>query len=322
MKKLLNLKYAAFWFAMMSGLLITSCNNDELFDVMGSKENKVYLNTQSWGPVDAPKNSVVFNVTNTPVGSIIANADKIETKFAVQCTHAAASDIVIRFETDNSLIADGYSALPNGVRVTMDKSELLIPKGSTVSGDSITVSVSSDNLGLLIPGQYMTPVKIASVTNARLSDNLTAAFLLVRTSFTNCIDQATSVPGTAAGRTGWKANVNGTDQGNKLFDNSRNTYFYGNNFTVEVDLGTVHENITGLALGYYSRTYSMKSAVIYTSVTGTDNYESQGSTTFPSSTPQYVQFYSPVRARYVKVVVGSGFSASGVAMSEFNVYQQ
>ncbi|MEL7587183.1 MAG: DUF1735 domain-containing protein [Prolixibacteraceae bacterium] len=322
MRNLINLKYTALWFAMIGGLLIQSCNDDEQFDVTGSRENKVYLNIQSWGPVDAPKNSVVFNVTNTPVGSIIANADKIETKFAVQCTHAAASDIVVRFEIDNSLIADGYSALPNGVTVTMDKSELVIPKGSTVSADSITVSVGNDNLGLLTTGQYMAPVKIVSLTNAQLSDNLTAAFLLVRTSYTNCIDQATSVPGTAAGRTGWKATVNGTDQGNRLFDNNRSTYFYGNNFTLEVDLGTVYENITGLALGYYSRSYSMRSATVYTSVTGTDNYEFQGSPAFPSATPQYVRFYNPVRARYVKIVVLSGYSASGVAMSEFSAYQQ
>jgi hypothetical protein len=321
MKKLLNLRYTAFWFALIGAFLVQSCGDEELFDVTGSKENKVYINTQSWSPVNAPKNSIVFNVTNTPAGSIIANADKIEAKFAVQCTHVAASDIVVRFEIDNSLVASGYNPVPSGVKVTIDRTELTIPKGASISNDSITISVSNDDLDLFAVGQYMAPVKIVSVTNAKVSDNLTSACLLVKTTYTNCVDQAASVAGTAAGRTGWKAMVNGVDQANKLFDNNSRSYFYGNNFTVDVDLGTTLENITGLVFGYYSRSYSMKSADIYTSVTGTD-YELQGSPTFPTNTPQYVQFYEKISARYVRVVVTAGVSSSGVALSEFNVYQQ
>lgn len=322
MKKLLNLRFTAFWFALIGTLLIQSCSDDEIFDVVGSAENKVYLNTQSWSPVNAPKNSMVFNVTNTPEGSIIANAEKIEIRFGVQCTHPATTDILVRFEPDNSLITTGYKVFPDGVKRTMDKTELTIPKGATMSRDSITISVSKDDLGLLTVGQYMAPVKIASVTNAKASDNLTSAYLLVKTTYTNCVDQATSVPGTAAVRTGWKAAVNGADQANKLFDNNRNTYFYGSNFTLEVDLGSVHENITGLGMGYYSQSYSMGSADIYTSDTDADHYELQGSPTFARSTPQYVQFYKTVKARYIKIVVTSGTSASGVAISEFNVYQE
>ena len=324
MKKLLNLKYAALWVALIGASLLQSCSDDDIFDVTGSKENKVYINTRSWSPVDAPKNSMVFNVTNTPVGSIIANADKIEAKFAVQCTHVATSDIVVRFEIDNVLITDGYSALPSGVTVTMDKTELVIPAGSMISNDSITVSVSGDKLGLLTVGEYMAPIKITSVTNAQLSENLTSAFLLVKASFTNCVDQAGSVPGTAASSTGWIATVNGADQGRKLFDNKRNTYFFGSNFTVIVDLESVLENIAGFKLDFYAWYYAMGSANIYTSSTTPDAFELQGSPTFPGATPQYVRFYGPVSARYVKVEVTSPSYSSdyGSAITEFNVYQQ
>jgi hypothetical protein len=322
MRKLLNLKYTAWSFILLGISLLQSCSDDETYDVMGSAENKVYINTQSWNPVNAPKNSMVFNVTNTPAGSIIANAEKIEIRFGVQCTHPATTDILVKFELDNSLITSGYNAFPEGVTRSMDKTELIIPKGATMSSDSITISVSNDDLDLLTVGQYMAPVKIVSVTNAKVSDNLTDAYLLVKTTYTNCIDQAASASGTAAARTGWKATVNGADQANKLFDNSRNTYFYGSNFTLEVDLGAVHENITGLVMDYYSQSYSMGSADIYTSDTDTDHYELQGSPTFPRNTPQYVQFYKTVKARYVKIVVTSGASTSGVAVTEFNVYQE
>ena len=322
MRKLLNLKYTAWSFILLGISLLQSCSDDETYDVVGSAENKVFINTQSWSPINTPKNGFLFNVTNTPVGSMIADADKIEVKFAVQCTHKASSDIHVKFELDNALITEGYAALPDGVTLTMDKTALTIPEGATMSSDSITISVSNDDLDLLTVGQYMAPVKIVSVTNAKVSDNLTSAYLLVKTTYTNCVDHATSVPGTAAARTGWKATVNGADQAKKLFDNSKNTYFYGSNFTLEVDLAAVHENITGLVMGYYSQSYSMGSADIYTSDTDTDHYELQGSPTFPRSTPQYVQFYKSVRARFVKIVVTSGTSTSGVAISEFNVFQE
>ncbi|MDD4193045.1 MAG: DUF1735 domain-containing protein [Mangrovibacterium sp.] len=324
MKKLLHLKQIASCFALAGVLLMQACSDDEIFDVMGSTENKVYIHTQSWSPIDAPKNSVVFNITNTPAGSIIANADKIEVKFGVQCTHPAANDILVKFEVDNSLPTEGYQGLPSGVALLIDKTEIVIPRGATKSSDSITVSIGSEHLHLFSAGQYIAPLKISSVTNAKLSDNLSSAFLLVKAAFTNCLDQATSVPGTAAERTGWMAKVNGGDQGNKLFDDNRRTYFLGDNFTIEVDLGAVYENITGLKLDFYAWYYAMGTANIYTSATSENDYELQGTPSFPGSTPQYVRFYAPVSARYIKVEITSPSYSSdyGSAVTEFNLYQE
>jgi hypothetical protein len=255
---------------------------------------------------------------------MIADADKIEVKFAVQCTHKASSDIDVKFELDNSLITEGYAELPGGVTLTMDKTELTILKGAEVSSDSITISIETDDLDLLTVGAYMVPVKIVSVTHANLSDNLMSAYVIVKTTYSNCIDQATSISGTAADRTGWTATVNGADQGTKLFDNNKYTYYLGGNFTVEVDLGTVHENITGLMMDFYAWYYAMGSAKIYTSATTTNDYELQGSPTFPGSTPQYVKFYGAVNARFIKVEITSPSYSSnyGSAITEFNVYQE
>lgn len=324
MKKSLNLKQIASCFALVGALFIQACSDDETFDVMGSTENKVYINTQSWNPIDAPKNSVVFNVTNTPAGSIIANAEKIEIKFGVQCTHPASNDILVKFEPDNSMITEGYQTFPGGVTLSIDKTELTIPQGKTMSSDSITVSIGNDDLHLFAAGQYMAPLKIISVTNAKPSDNLSSAFLLVKTTYTNCVDQATSVPGTAAERTGWVATVNGEDQGSKLFDDNRRTYYFGDNFTIEIDLGAVYENITGLKLDFYAWYYAMGSANIYTSTTSVSEYELQGSPSFPGSTPQYVSFYEPVSARYVKIEITSPSYSSdyGTAVTEFNLFQE
>lgn len=311
-------------FAVIGVFLLQSCSSDETYDVIGSTENKVYINTQSWNPINIPKNSFLFTVINTPIGSIIANTDKIEIKFVVQCTHTALSDINVKFEFDNSLISDGYATLPSGVALNMDKTDLTISKGASVSNDSITISIDSDDLDFLEVGTYMAPVKISSVTNAKLSDNLMSAYVIVETTFSNCIDMATSVSGTAADRTGWIATVDDVDQGSKLFDNNNSTYYLGGNFTLEVDLGTVHENITGLMMDFYAWYYAMGSANIYTSATTTNDYELQGKPTFSDSTPQYVNFYGPVDARFIKIEVTSpSYSDSyGTAIIEFNLYQQ
>jgi hypothetical protein len=325
MNKVLRFKYIIACFALAEVFLIQSCQNDKDYDVVGSTENIVYINTQSWNPIDAPKNSFSFKVVNTPVGSIISNSNKVEIKFAVKSTQTAKKEVTVKFEEDNSLVSEGYSALPDDIEYVMDKNSLTIAKGASESEDSITVSIDSDELIKLEVGKYMLPVRVSSVENAELSSSLYSVYLVINTSYSNCIDNATNVSGTSVSdRSAWSATANGEDTGKTFFDGKSGTYYYDLNFTVEIDLGSVYQNITGMKLGFYAWYYAMGSVNIYTSASTKDAYEFQGSPTFPSRTAsQYVSFYKPVNARYIKIEITSPSYSSdyATAMTEFYLYQ-
>lgn len=324
MNKLLSLKYVIMCFAVTGAFMFQSCKNDEDYDIVGSTENTVYINTQIWSPIDAPKNSFKFDVLNTPVGSSVTNAGSIEVKFPVRCTHAASEDVLVKFEIDKSLIPEGYSELPADLAYAMDKTSLTIAKGSTVSADSITLTIASEELDEFGLGLFMLPVKISTVNNAVVSSSLNAAYLIVSSTFSNCVNNATTVTGAVVtDKSAWSASADGNALGTDLFDNSGGTYYYSGNFILEVDLGSVYENITGLRMNFFSRNYAMGSARIYTSTTTTDDYTYQGSPSFPRNSAQYVSFYEAVDARYVKIVITSpSYSPDyGTAMTEFSIYQ-
>jgi hypothetical protein len=327
MNTLLKLKYMAAGLLVAAAFLLQSCSKDEAFDVTGSSENVVYINTQSFSPVDAPKNSFLFNVTNTPVSSTIVNASKIEVKFTVQCTQTAAEDIRVKLELDNSLVTDGYSALPSGITTTMDKTELVIPKGANISNDSITISVDGD-LQLLHAGKYMLPSKIVSVTGARTSanTNLSAAYVVVKAAFTNGV-YAASAPGTIVSKNGlgWTAKINGNNQPN-IVDNSTSTYYNSGAspafpLTMEIDTKSAR-TIKGFQLRNYSANYAIREVNVYTSNAATPtDYVLQGRVALTSAAQQYIRFYEAVECRYVKVEILGGYNSTGqIVISDFNVY--
>ncbi len=317
----------AFCIAAYGVFMLQSCSDDETYDVTGSRENKVYINVQSWSPVNTPENSFLFNVTKTPVGSMISGADSIAMKFGVQCTQKASEDITVKFELDNSLVSDGYTVLPDDVTLGMDKTELTITKGSTMSGDSITIYIDSSKLNLLPVGSYMVPVKISSVTNAEVSSNLQSACLIVDAAYTNCVDQATSIPGTAlSGRTSWTASLSVTPTYGSLsnmFDGNTRSYWYLNPAAaceLTVDTKLLRSNISGIRIHTYSTSYSLKTVEVYSSTDGA-TWESQGSASLAtSSSYQYIQFYSEIGAQYLKLDITGWKSSSYVILSEFDVY--
>ena len=317
----------AFCVAACGVFMLQSCSDDETYDVMGSRENKVYINVQSWNPVNTPENSFLFHVTKTPVGSMISGADSVAVKFGVQCTKKASEDIKVTLKPDNSLVVDGYSVLPDGVTPEMDKTELTIPKGSTMSGDSITIYLNSSKLNLLPVGTYMVPVKVSSATNVGISSNLQSACLIVDAAYTNCVDQATSVSGTAlGGRNSWTAALDVAPTYGSLssmFDGSTWSYWYlspASACELTVDMKSVHSAISGIRINTYGTYYSLKTVGVYSSKDGT-TWETQGSASLAtSSSSQYIQFYSTIDAQYLKLEITGWVSSRYLILTEFDVF--
>lgn len=322
----MNIKYINIicGLVVLGTMVLQSCKDDESFDVTGATENKVYLNLQAWGPIQTPKNSVWFSVLNTPASSTIINHDEISVKFPVKCTHPATEPIVVKFDTDLVPVTEGYEAFPSGVTVSVDKKELIIPKGAFASTDSIKFSVSKDNLKLLKIAGYMGGVKITSVSNAEASESLSKAYIVVNGDFSNCIDRNTTVPaGAQVSRTGWTAYTESTGANiTNLFNGSATSY---TNFTANaklvVDMKSVVNDITGIQLAYSNQTYSLGALKVWTSDTTTDEFDFQGSASFAQAASQYIKFYEKVSARYIRIEATTPLNASGARIGEFYVYK-
>jgi hypothetical protein len=129
-------------------------------------------------------------------------------------------------------------------------------------------------------------------------------------------------------RTAWKATLDATPNSGaltNLFDGKTNTYWYvtpAKEVNLTVNLGSAASNITGIRLHSYSTSYSMTSAVVYTSLDGT-NWTSQGLAFLSTaSSYQYIKFYSPISsAQYIKLDINGWKSGTYVIMAEFDVYK-
>lgn len=311
---------------MSSMLFFTSCSEEVTYDVVGSRENKVFLNTQLWSPVGVT-NGVVFNITKTPLEVIIQDAEKIETKIVARCTKPAETDIRVQFAYDPSLVEEGYASLPQGVNLLMDRETLTIPRGATHSQDTLKLTPEGDLLHFE-PGSYMASVTITSAGETDVDERRSAS-LVIKVEFNNIEQGASSLPGTAIERSGWSATL-GTANADNLFDGNNSTYSSSSTLPLmlDVDMGSLKENITGIRLQNQSRYYAMSAANVYIRESELGDFQLQGSVTLsmPSNTsgyPQYIKFIGPVKARYIRLEILSFLYGTRYAarLSEFMPYQ-
>lgn len=304
---------------MIVALGFFSCN-DDVYDVVGDTENRVYIKTGGWSDDGTLQNVYTLEVLRTPVSNTLENGSR-EIKLGVRSTKQAATDVKVTMEINKDAVVNGYSAFPSGVNVTLDKTELTIPAGAMASTDSITLSIEDGKWGEFVDKSYALAVKLTSVSNALLSEEYDYAYVLLNSSYTNIVSGATSLEGTIVDdRSGWSCEIDNVN-GSTLFDGNNRSYpgQFGGTPTLNLDLGERYDNITGFVLRYYSRNYSLSSVVVYTSITG-DEYELQGTVSLSSASPQYIKFYSGVDARYVRMVL-TPYSGYGVVMTELNMYQ-
>lgn len=322
------MNYKLLCSALVGVLVLQSCNDDETFDVRGVTENKVYLTTQSWAPITAPVNSASFAVVNTPLGALVQNADKVEMKFPVHATHPSSAAVQVQLAVDMTLVTDGYLAIPAGVPVSLSNGTLTIPAGAKSSTDSVSVSIATADLPLLAPGTYLIPVKIASATNAQVSANLQTAYVLITTKDSNIQSGAgeNDIEGSLIGTTGWSGTVNHalvTGSAASMFTTQTTQYWRvdsGNNpFDFEVDMESEQNSITGIRLHTNNQAYNILRLAVESSVDG-DTWTSHGEGELSFGTNQYVKFYEPFDARYLKITVLERRHASQLRMARFEVY--
>ena len=347
MKKYLNIKSIAMLFIMFGVVVFQACNSndDNEFDITGDGTNKVFISTPNAGNPNAPQNSFVYTATKTLVSYNLTGGI---VKFPVQCKKPAEKDIVVQFELDNSMVYPGFE-LQNGVKVTMDKTELTILKGEVISRDSITLSVINEDITkLVIPDYYSgtkhlfmgAVAKIVSVDGAALAENpnLTMASVVVQASFaSNLMTGSTTVPsGTeVTTKTGWTAVVGNTTAAN-LLDGATGTAASAYTAiasavlpaSLEVDMQSVQTGIRGIRLQHSGRDYISTSVNVYIKDTESEEYKLQGpalTLSRPSNSspyPQYIRFTNAVNARYIKLEFRTAYNANnGLRLTEFSIYR-
>ncbi|HEY4784392.1 MAG TPA: discoidin domain-containing protein, partial [Bacteroidales bacterium] len=169
---------------------------------------------------------------------------------------------------------------------------------------------------------------ISNNNNAAVSVNQNTAYVIINTVLTNCYKSPvlTDMVGTLiTTRTSWTGTIDVTLTSgtiSRMFDGKTSTYWYVNpakECNVTVDLSAVTTGITGLRIHSYSTNYSLTSIAVYSSSDGS-NWTSQGIATLSTATVyQYIKFYLPIDARYIKLDV-KGWKSAYVIMSEFDVY--
>jgi hypothetical protein len=324
-----NYIFSGFFF--LSVLVLNSCTKEATTTITGDTVNRVFVKTPT-----SYINLYKFSIIHTPVSEL----GTVLISFPARSTMAAPSDVKVSFQVDNSLIsayntANGtnFSQIPDSL-LTLVNTQLTIPKGAYSSVDSLSMSITNKRLHYLPDPGYILPIKITSIStvpNTVISTNENIVYVVINTSSTNCYN--TPLIGDMVGtlitpRTAWTATLDATLNSGALtnmFDAKTNTYWFvspAKEVNLTVNLGSAVSNITGIRIHSYSTSYSLTSAVVYTSIDGT-TWTSQGIANLSTaSSYQYIKFYSPIAsAKYIKLDVKSWKSGSYVIMAEFDVYK-
>ena len=327
------------WFAM------TSCSDDDNYDVVGNPNNLVYVNIAGDFPEGMPKNSFAYTVYHTPVGPIVAS-EPGDIEINVMCTKNAPTDMQVTLEVDPTMSVPGYATLPAdaGITVTLESNTLTIPARTNRSSDKVKVTVNTVNANwaALTEKAYLIPIRIVSASGGVPSQSMVGAAYIgvlteVKTGMLN--PSATSVDGEViTDPDGWSgswdapaAGQNGTFDMATLLDNNQwsNAYFVRNHadkVNEEVintfDLGKTYD-IKGFQLRYYYIYYTVKDATVETSVNGVD-YEDQGTLSWSDNDiTRTFAFWAPTEVRYIRVTTHSfyGGTGEGTALSDLFVYK-
>ncbi|UII27679.1 DUF1735 domain-containing protein [Fulvivirga maritima] len=330
MKNNLNIKIAAFFLLAIGFLMLQACDDDESFDVEGESTTRVYLNSGSYTVGEYM--SFPFSIIHTPLGSI----GSVQASFPIRSTMPSESPITVSIQADNSLVdaynevnETEYSALPDGV-AQLVQNTLTIPSGATISADSMTVSIPVEAYVQLTEANYILPLTLSSVQSgdATISENRNTLYLMVNTEVTNLYNnvEESDVEGVAVDdRSLWTASLDipiGYGTMSNMFNGSAQSYWYvtpPQEATITIDLGQEYSNISELSLHTYSRNYSLTSVTVSSGVEE-GNWESIGTADLStSSSLQYIKFYEPIDARFLRIHV-NGWIGDYLVISEFNIY--
>lgn len=325
--------------AIASAMSITSCNDNDDYDVVGNPNNLVFTDDYS----------TTSSVVQIP-GATIAGLD---IKIPAKCNKMATSDIKVTFVIDNSLI-DAYNA-ENGTEylpvpenaLVLTNQTVTIPAGQYKSVDAFGIALT-DNADALatIDNEkgYLIPVRIDATQGAQKASSVKSeSYIVINVTHTVIDPDATT--GNRQGslvqdRSEWTVTpATGTTASGNL-----SLWFDGNNrnhsaiesdgdFAVAiVDLGKEY-SFDGIFANYYyvywgnygyeegcfnnTKLYisSDKSEWTSVGVVESDGY----------SNASFVGFYGMVTARYIKIEQPAtedwyGNSSASFDCGDFNIY--
>lgn len=328
--------------------LVVSCSKKESYDVKGDPEVKFFTNNTSSG--NAPENSINFTVINIPdvAGNGLVNLSSTlpaAIKFPVLATKPVGAEVTIGAELDNSLIAaynnshnTSYTAFPAGILNTGALAARILA-GSTSSVDSFTIPTNLAGLNGLTGKAYMAPIKLTTVSNSgvgQVTSNSTAQVTYIIANVEQRRIKYLAVAADALGalitpRTSWAVTFSPVpatvSNGGSIIDGSTTSYSRWGVSPGQVDVDMQGaKNVTGIRLyTSNSATYTPTQIEVLLSNDGI-NYDLIGSPlkanlTYASAY-NYILFYKPVTARYVRLKLYYSTSANtqNTRITEFDVY--
>ncbi|MCR5131636.1 MAG: DUF1735 domain-containing protein [Prevotella sp.] len=332
------LKHFVYCFFAVAALTLTSCSDDEKYDVVGNPNNLVYFKANA-------ENTFTGMIIHTPVGDF----GDIAAKFPVRILRPATQDTHVTAIIDNSMVATyneanstNYEAIPESA---IDASQLstTIRTGNTQAEDSIEVSIREDALASLTAPAYLLPVRIAQVSgDGSASEERGFGYVIVETEtkLIKTISDASEMPGTLlTSYDGWTASYSsGTSiNSDELFDQNlgngpqlRTDADGGRTTTVVVDMKE-EKKVSGLRVarywmsywgGWWIEEYYFSSVKLEISTDG--QKFSEVGTAQEADMPkadgyQHIAFYGAVPARYLRLTIQSGDSSVS-SLAELGVY--
>lgn len=339
MKKV-NLKYIALSFIAVAAFSLQSCSSDESYDVVGNPNNLFYIKASS--SASSP-NTIVCQIIHTPV----AELGTVRAQYPVRCLKAVNQKTTIIASIDNSLIdaynmkyGTSYKQFPTGTLNT-DLLSVTMLKDSVKCQDSITISVSNNNLAKLTESGYIAPIRITSVegANGAGSKDYGIAYLVVTTQtklFKDNVKPSDMLGTLVTDYSGWTGSypdgtsLNVSDITNGQLDDN-GWRLTTDSHTVIVDMKSI-KNVTGIrACRWYQSNwwggegYSFSSIALSLSQDG-NTWTSAGTADaskmeMDDSYYQYLSLYAAIKARYLKMEYLSG-SSSVSSLAELGVYVQ
>ena len=120
-------KYILATMAIACTMAMSSCSDDEKYDVYGNPNNLVYANDCSGA----------FKLVQTPAGAF----GSLECSIPVKCNQKASGNITVNIAPDFSLVdayneknGTSYLPLPQNA-FTIENGSLVIPVGETISSE-------------------------------------------------------------------------------------------------------------------------------------------------------------------------------------------
>jgi hypothetical protein len=323
---------------LLAASLFVACSDDEKYDVVGNPDNLVYFKANA-------ENTITGTIVHTPVGHFGA----VDAKFPVRILRPATQETRVTVTIDNSLInayneANGtnYVAMPESA-IDASRLTVTIPKDSIAARDTIVVKVLESAFPNLNEKAYLLPIRISQVQgDGKGSEERGIGYVLVSTEdkLIKEIGSADDVLGSVlTDYAGWTAKYSTGAEINagELFDGSlengpqlRTDGNEGKNTCVIVDMQK-QQNVSGFRLarywksywgGWWIEEYYFSSVHIDLSNDGTTWTEA--GTALEADMPkadgyQYISFYGPVPARYLRLTIESGESAVS-SLAELGVF--